>query len=148
MVEGKITVEEIQVDKIIEEMRKYAYKGAGALAIFIGFVKGIVDGNTVEELEYTAYEPYASKKIEEIVNEEFDEEVFDIRVYHRIGRLKAGEPTIYIFVAAKTRKKAFEKASRILERIKHEVPIFKLEKRSDGEYWVLGDGRRVRRLSK
>lgn len=38
-----------------------------------------------------------------------------------------------------------ETLSRILERVKAEPPIFKLEKRDDGEYYVIGEGRRVKR---
>ncbi|MEM4691399.1 MAG: molybdenum cofactor biosynthesis protein MoaE, partial [Desulfurococcaceae archaeon] len=61
------------------------------------------------------------------------------------GNLKPGEPTVYMAVASISRKEALETASRVRERIKKEVPIFKLEKRVDGEYWVIGDGIRVSR---
>ena len=51
----------------------------------------------------------------------------------------------YVFVAANNRVRAFEVLREVVERVKHEVPIFKLEIRSDGEFWVLGDGKRVKR---
>ncbi len=149
MFEGKIVREEIDVDKVVKNIIANTYsEGAGALVVFIGYVKGVVEGHTVNELDYQAYEPYATKKLQEIVSEEKEEGVLSIVVYHRVGDLKPGEPTIYVFVSALDRKKAFEKARRILERVKHEVPIFKLEKRNDGEYWVLGDRNRVRREKK
>ncbi len=137
IIEGELDLNE-EVKKLVDET------GPGAVVAFFGFVKGIVDGKRVEELEYEAYEPYATKKIEEI--ERSIEGVKKVKIYHRIGRLKPGEPTIYILVAATGRREAFEGAREALERVKHEVPIFKLERREDGEYWVIGDGRREKRL--
>jgi molybdopterin synthase catalytic subunit len=46
-------------------------------------------------------------------------------------------------VSAVNREVAFRVAREALERVKHEVPIFKLERRDDGDYWVVGDGRRI-----
>ena len=145
MPEGKIITDKIDINKVVNELSKYSEEGAGALTIFIGFVKGEVDGKKVNELDYSVYEPYTSEKLNEIANSELDNDIYDIRIYHRTGNLTVGEPTVYIFVVAKSRKKAFEKAREVLERVKHEPYIFKLEKREDGEYWVLGDGRRLKR---
>ncbi len=147
--EARIVRERIDVNKVVNSIIKdTSSKGAGALVIFIGYVKGVVDNNRVNKLVYTAYEPYASKKLLEIINDVSSEDVYDVRVYHRIGELEPGEPTIYIFVSAENRGIAFDKAREILERVKHEVPIFKLEKREDGDYWVVGDGTRIKRIQK
>ncbi|MEM0005949.1 MAG: molybdenum cofactor biosynthesis protein MoaE, partial [Ignisphaera sp.] len=56
-----------------------------------------------------------------------------------------GEKALYIAVIAKNRKEAINVLSRILERVKHEVPIFKLERRDDGEYWIIGESKRIKR---
>jgi len=144
--EGKVIIDKIDINKIVNEISKYSEKGAGALTIFIGFVKGEVDGKKVSELDYSVYEPYTTEKLNEIAISELDNDVYDIRIYHRTGNLSVGEPTVYIFVAAKSREKAFKKAREVLERVKHEPYIFKLEKREDGEYWVLGDGKRLKRI--
>lgn len=133
IIEGELDLND-EVKKLVKET------GSGAIVAFFGFVKGLVDGKKVRELEYEAYEPFATKKIEEI--ERSIKGVKKVRIYHRIGRLKPGEPTIYILVSATGRKEAFEGAREALERVKHEVPIFKLEKREDGDYWVIGDGER------
>jgi len=141
---GRIIDDERDISKESGEM--ISPGAGGALVIFIGYVKGIVSGKIVMELEYSSYDPYASQKLEEIAREESEEEgVLDVRIYHRVGRLKPGDPTIYILVSAVDRKTAFSTAQRVLERVKHEVPIFKLERREDGEYWVVGGGTRVRR---
>jgi len=145
MPEGKAVKEELSIDEVVEDLSRYAEEGMGAIVIFIGFVKGDVDGKRVDSLDYEVYEPYTTRHLQRIAEEEMEERVYDIRVFHRYGSLKPGDKTLYIFVAGRGRKVAFEKARRVLERVKHEPPIFKLETREDGQYWVFGDGRRIRR---
>jgi len=146
--EGFIIEEDISVDGIIEEMKKNPeFIRSGAVVVFIGFVKGLVEGNVeVYELSYDAYKPFANAKLKEIA-EEYSRKpnVIDVRVYHKVSRLKPKESTVYIFVSAIDRKTAFDIAREVLEKVKHETPIWKLERRSDGEFWVLGNGRRVPR---
>jgi len=114
--------------------------------IFIGFVKGVVDGAEVRELRYEAYEPYASRKLSEIAESYRGVDgVHGVVILHRVGSLGPGNETMYVLVAARDRGTAFSVAREVVDRVKHGVPIFKLEVRSDGEYWVIGDGRRVKR---
>lgn len=134
--------------EVEEVIRNTAGRGGGGLVIFVGYVKGRVGDAAVHSLEYEAYEPYASRKIEEIEGwARSIDGVLEARIYHVVGPLKPGDHTIYVMVSAVNRDVAFRVAREALERVKEEVPIFKLERRSDGEFWVVGDGRRVRRLS-
>lgn len=139
---------ELSLDDMVKELAvRSSMRGGGALVIFVGFVKGVVDGVKVEELRYEAYEPFASRKIEEIERSiESKEGVIEARIFHRVGELKPSETTLYIVTSAINRDIAFEAAREALERVKREVPIFKLEVREDGEYWVVGD-RRIKRQS-
>ncbi len=145
MPEGRVIEGEVDLNRVVEELSGKAGEGMGAIVVFIGFVKGSVDGKRVERLDYEVYEPYTSQHLQRIAEEEMDEGVMDIRIYHRHGNLRPGEKTLYIVVAARGRRIAFEKARRVLERVKHEPPIFKLEHREDGDYWVFGDGMRLSR---
>ncbi len=146
IVDVRITHEEINVNKVIKEMIKNS-SSEGSLVMFLGYVKEFVDGHRVNKLIYEAYEPYSTQILKRIASEVMDDDVTDVRVYHRVGVLRPHEPIIYIFVIAKNRSKAFEKCKELLERIKREVPIFKLEVRDDGEYWIVGDGLRIKRDS-
>ena len=120
--------------------------GGGALVSFTGFVKGYVAGNRVDKLVYEAYRELADKKLYEIA-ERYSRVpgVIDIAILHRVGELVPGDFTVYILVSSRTRHEAFHTAALVLEEVKHRAPIYKLEERSDGAYWVLGDGIRVRR---
>jgi len=135
---------EIDVGRVVKEITMENPK-SNAVVIYVGYVKREVEGHTVNWLSCEPHERYALKLLNNIVEEEeMDEGVSCIRIYHRVGRLRPGEPIAYIFVSAEDRVKAFEKARRVLERVKRESMIFKVESRDDGEFLVLGDGRRLK----
>ncbi|MEO3994059.1 MAG: molybdenum cofactor biosynthesis protein MoaE [Desulfurococcaceae archaeon TW002] len=147
VVEVLITKDKLNVNEYLERLSKDSSKeGCGALVMFMGFVKGLVNNEPVNELIYEAYENFALSKMREISNDALKNfKIRDVVVIHRIGDLRPGDPTIYILVTARERSEAFRAAEYVLERVKHEVPISKLEIRENGEFWVLGDGRRIRR---
>lgn len=145
--EGRVVESDIKIEEILREvMKNTAQKGDGALVLFIGYVKGLVEGHKVHELRYEAYEPYASKMLRDIACSIAKKYSLNyVLVLHRVGILRPGDPSIYIVVTANSRHTAYEASREILEQVKSRVPIFKLEKRDDGEYWVVGDGRRIPR---
>ncbi|MGC8679073.1 MAG: molybdenum cofactor biosynthesis protein MoaE [Fervidicoccaceae archaeon] len=123
--------------------------GSGGLSIFLGTVKGRAEGHRVERLIYESYEPYASQALDSIAKSfSSDKEVLSLIIVQSIGELRPGDPTILVASSATSRKKAFDSAKEALERAKFEPPVFKLEVREDGEYWISGDGKRYRRENK
>ncbi len=147
MVKADVVRELPGLNKLISDLIKSsAPEGCGALAIFIGYVKGFVEGHLVKELIYEAHESYAKRVLKRIADEVRSKYgVKDVVIIHRVGRLKPGEASVIIAVTSEGRDEAFKAAREALERVKHEAPIYKLEVRDDGEYWVMSDGRRVRR---
>ena len=135
---------DVSLDEVV--LKAVGDRGVGAIAIFVGVVKGEVDGHSVQELVYEAYTPYALRALEKIALEEKERYgLYSVQILHRVGVAKPGEKTLVIAVAARGRKEALSVLSAILERVKSEPPIYKLEKRDDGEYWVVGDSRRIPR---
>jgi len=130
---------------VTELARECGVSGAGALALFVGFVKGVVDGKHVEYLEYEAYEPVAVEVLELIGRSILEKykSVKSIHIYHRVGRARPGELTLVALVVGVSRKDTMETLREVVERVKHEPPIYKLEVREDGRFWVMGDGVRV-----
>ena len=138
--------EEVDVGAIIDEFKTLGKEGFGAIVVFVGVVKGLVGGVAVDELRYEAYEELAEKILARIAEEEMSKYGLGaVAIYHRVGELKPGDTTVYIVVAARGRREGFASAAEILDRVKHEAPIYKLEVREDGEFWVIGDGERVPR---
>lgn len=118
----------------------------GAVAVFIGRVKGRVEGRRVESLMYEVVEPSSSQSLERIAREELEKNnLLAVSIYHKKGVAVPGEPVLFIAVASKSREEAVSGLRSTLERVKHEAYVWKLEKREDGEYWIIGDGKRVPR---
>ena len=109
----------------------------GAIAVFVGFVRGVSDGKRVVRLEYERFDELYRVKLKEIVRRIKEHEgVVDVRIYHRVGSLKPGEDILYVVVMGKDRKAVFEPLQECVELIKRELPIWKKEIYEDGEVWV------------
>lgn len=143
--------EELSIEDVVNELKKDDSNfEIGGIAFFLGTVKGTVeDGGKVLELEYESLEKTAEEILAKVAEEERKKwGLKSIAIIHRIGVLKPGEPTLLVAVAGRGRKEVFPALEETVERIKKEVPIFKLEKREDGEYWIIGERKRVRREKK
>lgn len=113
------------------------HPGAGALDVFVGVVRDHADGRVVSSLEYSAYEPMAIKELLQIV-EDVEERYAGARcaIHHRIGHLVVGEIAIVCAVSTPHRAESFDACRRLIEEVKHRVPIWKRERGPDGEIWV------------
>jgi molybdopterin synthase catalytic subunit len=110
-----------------------AHPDCGGLALFAGTVRDHHDGKQVLRLAYTAYAPLAEKQIREIeqaVAAKYG--VPYLRVLHRVGPLSIGEVAIYCVARAPHRAEAFAACKAAVDRVKHEVPIWKEEFYADG----------------
>ncbi len=119
----------------------------GGTVVFIGTVRDNSEAGHVDGIRYEAYTPMAEKKLEQIEN---DVGVrwpgAKVSLVHRIGELHVGEVSVAVVVSAPHRGDAFEACRLAIERIKHEVPIWKKERLSDGsERWVEGRQESARR---
>jgi len=57
-------------------------------------------------------------------------------VEHRTGKVEVGEDVMYVLVASKHRKEAFQALTELVDRIKTETPIWKKEITEKGAHWV------------
>ena len=107
---------------------------AGAILLFEGTVRNHSEGHTgVIALEYEAHPTMAQRVLSDIIAAA--RQAFPIRkaaVRHRLGRVELGEPTIAIAVSAAHRDEAYRASRYIIDRIKHEAPIWKREICADG----------------
>lgn len=105
----------------------------GGIGIFIGTVRNHHEGKAVKALKYTAYTPVSEKMIRQIeqeIQQKFA--VAYVRVIHRIGALNIGEKAIIAIAYAAHRREAFAACEEVVERVKHEVPVWKEEFYLDG----------------
>jgi molybdopterin synthase catalytic subunit len=116
-----------------------AFPGAGAIIIFSGVVRDNSHGKIIKHLEYEAYPKMAEQSLRDIIAE-IHERWADARVAiaHRIGKIKIGESSLLIAVAAPHRPEAYAASRYAIERIKAIVPVWKKEFATDGAAWVEG----------
>ena len=107
--------------------------GIGAAVVFVGTVRDDNRGRGVTALEYEAYEEMAIERMEQEAARIL-ERMPGVRLAgrHRTGRLAPGEVSLVVAAGAPHREDAFEACRDMLERIKHDVPIFKKEYYEDG----------------
>lgn len=115
------------MEKIATSIANHQHKkDIGAHDIFLGQVRADqIDGKTVREIEYTAYEEMAEQVIHEIREAAFAKfELTCAHIYHSLGHVKTGELCFFVFTSSAHRTMAFEATRFIVEEIKSKAPIY------------------------
>ena len=101
-------------------------KNIGAHSIFLGQLRNDkIKEQEVIAIEYTAYKDMAVEIFQEIREDFFKKyPLVCMHIYHSLGRVNAGEISLFVFVSAVHRKAAINACEEIVERIKKEVPIW------------------------
>ena len=106
----------------------------GAVVTFAGVTRDHNEGEAVSTLRYECYEPMARKVMGRIFEEAVKRfEIGRARVVHRLGEVPIGETCVLVVVAAAHRGPAFEACQFLMDRLKHEVPVFKKEQLRDAD---------------
>ena len=112
---------------------------AGACCLFEGLARDNNQGRMVIALEYEAQPLLCQKEAEKIfqeVKEKFD--VLEVRVFHRIGKLKIGEMAVWAGVLASHRDAAFKACQYTIDELKQRLSIWKKEYYKDGQSGWIG----------
>lgn len=122
---------------ISESIQKHSTKtDIGAHSIFLGQVRSdIIDGKTVQGIEYTAYEEMALQQMHEIREAIFEKfELTCMHVHHSLGMVRSGEISLFVFTSSPHRKAAIDACEEVVERIKKELPVWGKEIFEDASY--------------
>lgn len=114
----------------LEEAYKLADDTAnGAVVVMNGTVRNQTDGQTVEYLEYQAYQPMAIAVFNSIAHEirQRWQDANRIVIHHRVGKLKIGEISVIVAVGCPHRGEAFDACRYAIDTLKHNAPIWKKE---------------------
>ena len=141
---SKLKIQRITTDKIELENVLKSFdidEESGAIVSFSGSVRNFSANGSVKGIYYEAYLGMAEEKIKDIENTVKNKwKIRKLKIIHRIGELSIGDKSIVIVVSSSHSKDAFEACKFILNRIKHEVPIWKREILSDGKTkWLEGN---------
>ncbi|PCH33699.1 MoaE-domain-containing protein [Wolfiporia cocos MD-104 SS10] len=133
-----LTHDALLVDDIIKSVGD---DRAGATAVFIGTTRNYFKGKVVTRLDYQAYSKLAIKTMAGIIRSAHAahsrsahhpegrsaSSLIRSAVYHRLGTVPVGEPSIVIAVSSPHRKEAFLACEYILEEVKAKAQIWKRE---------------------
>ncbi|MCS7100047.1 MAG: molybdenum cofactor biosynthesis protein MoaE [Sulfolobales archaeon] len=134
----------VDVDSFLRDLFSKLDPEAGAIAIYFGVVKGSVEGRKVEELRYEFHEEYTERALARIAEEvSRNGDVRYVKLHHSVGTFKPGDTVFAAGVVSRGRKSAIKALQDLVERVKHEVSVWKVERREDGTFWVVGNGERV-----
>jgi molybdopterin synthase catalytic subunit len=137
IVSTPLSVDALAAD--VEAAAREGGEGCGAVACFIGVVRGTHQGRAVRYLEYEAFEPLALKVFRQIADEVAEEWPGSVLgLIHRAGRLAIGEASVVIAASAAHRAEAFAACRFAIERVKQIAPVWKHEFFEDGQAWVEG----------
>lgn len=110
---------------------------AGGVCMFIGVVRDHDQQREVASLAYEAH-PTAVSRMREIIDDITARiDVVAVSAVHRTGNLAIGDLAVVVAVSAKHRGEAFEAGQQIIDTLKTQVPIWKLQSFTAGDTeWV------------
>lgn len=110
---------------------------AGGTALFVGTVRDHDGGADVDALGYSCH-PSAEAELRRVAEKVAAEyPVRALAAVHRVGDLEIGDLAVVVAVSCPHRGEAFEACRKLIDDLKHEVPIWKHQRFSDGtEEWV------------
>lgn len=122
----ELTITEAPIDAAALAETRQASEGAGAVVTFLGVVRGTEEGARIAALEYESFQRMAERQFGLL----FDEmarrwRVESVRLAHRVGVVKAGEPSLWVEIAAPHREEAFAACQWLIGEMKRVVPIWK-----------------------
>lgn len=131
----RVLVREAPIDLSgeVNLLREAAGEGMGALASFVGVVRG--GEATLLELEH---HPGMTEKSISVMVDSAEERwnLLGVTVIHRIGALRPGEDIVLVLVASAHRKDALEACDFLMDYLKTEAVLWKREYQGDTAHWV------------
>jgi molybdopterin synthase catalytic subunit len=114
-----------------------AHPAAGGQAVFVGSVRDHDGDRPVVSLDYSVH-PSAAEVIRAIAARIAAEpDVLAVAVVHRFGSLVVGDLAIVAAVSTAHRAEAFDSCRRLVDTVKHELPMWKHQRFADGSTeWV------------
>jgi molybdopterin synthase catalytic subunit len=109
----------------------------GAIVSFIGQVRDINDGDTIQTLTLEHYPGMTERALEAIEGEAKARwNITSSLIIHRVGTLKPQEQIVLVAVASAHRGEAFKACEFMMDFLKTQAPFWKKETTTQGERWV------------
>lgn len=114
-------------DPIVIPAGQPAGRETGADLEFRGIVRETEQGSPIAGLTYEAHVPMAGRQLRRIIEElRLTSPCQSLCFIHRLGWVPVGEASLYIRIHASHRAPAFQFCMALIDRLKQDVPIWKL----------------------
>ncbi|HSH94910.1 MAG TPA: molybdenum cofactor biosynthesis protein MoaE [Roseimicrobium sp.] len=122
----ELTITHEPIDEAALTRQRTMSAGMGAAIYFSGVVREKEGEGTIRSIDYEAFEPMVRHQFGLIFDQvEKRWPVESVRLVHRLGVVKVGEPSLWVEVVAPHRGEAFEACQWIIDEMKRTVPIWK-----------------------
>ncbi len=133
-----IQVQQTDFDVSSELKRLSAHdRTIGALVSFVGLVRDINEGQSIQAMTLEHYPGMTEKVLHEIAQQAQQRwSLQGITIIHRIGDLMPSDQIVLVITASRHRHAAFESADFLMDFLKSKAPFWKKENTPEGSRWV------------
>jgi molybdopterin synthase catalytic subunit len=122
----ELTITAEPIDEAALTGGRTASSGAGAAISFAGIVRGDEEGRSISAIDYESFQRMAEHQFHLLFDEmEKRWPVESVRLIHRVGIVKVGEPSLWVEIIAPHRGEAFAACQWLIDEMKRVVPIWK-----------------------
>lgn len=122
----ELTITNDAIDERALSSARQASAGMGAAVQFLGIVRGSEEGSAISAIEYEAHQRMAEHQFNLLFDElEKRWPLETVRLVHRLGVVKVGEPSLWVEVVSPHRGEAFAACQWLIDEMKRVVPIWK-----------------------
>jgi molybdopterin synthase catalytic subunit len=128
----QLTITAQSIDETALLRQRSMSAGMGAAVYFLGVVRGTEGNANIRALEYETFQRMAEHQIGLLCDELAKRwPVESVRLVHCVGRVPAGEPSLWVEVVAPHRAEAFAACQWLIDEMKRVAPIWKKPVTSD-----------------
>ena len=115
------------IDEAALVAARRASAGMGAAISFSGMVRGREGEDAISAIDYEAFRPMVEHQFGLLFTEAERRwpVIESIRLVHRLGVVKVGEPSLWVEIVTPHRGEAFAACQWIIDEMKRVVPIWK-----------------------
>jgi molybdopterin synthase catalytic subunit len=130
-----VQYDDFDVNKELNAIKKNHF---GAVVSFLGTVRDFAKDEPVRALQLEHYPEMTTNQLHDVAKQAKTrwDNINDITIIHRVGKLYPGDNIVFIAVAGIHRRGLFQACEFILETLKKQVTFWKKEITDDHEYWV------------
>jgi molybdopterin synthase catalytic subunit len=122
----QLTITTQPIDEAALLKQRSISSAMGAAVYFLGIVRGSEADRAISALEYEAFQRMVEHQMDlAFVEMEKRWLIESVRLVHRVGIIKVGEPSLWVEVVAPHRAEAFAACQWLIDELKRVAPIWK-----------------------